>query len=174
MLKLWWWWLCGEATQKFETVLGSSSLVCALDSGLGWTETHLDQIFPPAPSLVAVISLGLHSLIRTVFNTMYFYSQADWLTPKNLLPNIDLRCFVAKQFLSRIYALFWRTFYRPKKCGGVPKMTNMRYEGDAIICYFSFLEKAKVWKNGTARFFWEIKVANFPFLYTTEFFLKFN
>merc|ERR1711954_164709 len=24
-------------------------------------------------------------------------------TPKNLLPNIDLRCFVAKHFLSRIY-----------------------------------------------------------------------
>ena len=41
--------------------------------------------------------------------------------------NIDLRCFVAMQFLSRIYALFWRTFYRPKKIGGVPKMTNMRY-----------------------------------------------
>ena len=28
--------------------------------------------------------------------------------------NIDLRCFVAMQFLSQIYALFWRTFYRPK------------------------------------------------------------
>ena len=31
------------------------------------------------------------------------------------------------QFLSQIYALFLRTFYRPKKYGGVPKMTNMRY-----------------------------------------------
>ena len=41
--------------------------------------------------------------------------------------NIDLRCFVAKQFLSQIYARFWRTFYRPKQYGGVPKMTNMRY-----------------------------------------------
>ena len=41
--------------------------------------------------------------------------------------NTDLRCFVVMQFLSRIYALFWRTFYRPKKYGGVPKMTNMRY-----------------------------------------------
>ena len=28
--------------------------------------------------------------------------------------NIDLRCFVAMQFLSQIYALFWRTIYRPK------------------------------------------------------------
>ena len=35
-------------------------------------------------------------------------------TPTNLLPNIDFRCFVAKQFSSRIYALFWRTFDRPK------------------------------------------------------------
>ena len=47
--------------------------------------------------------------------------------------NIDLRCFVVTQFLSRIYALFWRTFYRPKKYGGVPKMTNMRY-ADALDC----------------------------------------
>ena len=30
------------------------------------------------------------------------------------MPNIDLRCFVAMQFLSQIYALFWRTIYRPK------------------------------------------------------------
>ena len=42
--------------------------------------------------------------------------------------NIDLRCFVARQFLSQIYALFWRTFFRPKKYGGVPKMTIIRYE----------------------------------------------
>ena len=41
--------------------------------------------------------------------------------------NIDLSCFVAMHLLSRIYALFWRTFYRPKKYGGVPKMTNIRY-----------------------------------------------
>ena len=44
-----------------------------------------------------------------------------------LLPKIDLRCFVAKQFLSRIYAFFWCTFYRPRKCVGVQKTTNMRY-----------------------------------------------
>ena len=35
--------------------------------------------------------------------------------------------FVVRQFLSQIYALFWRTFYRPKKYGGVPKMTIIRY-----------------------------------------------
>ena len=40
--------------------------------------------------------------------------------------NIDLRCFVARQ-LSGVYALFWHTFNRPKKYGGVPKMTNIRY-----------------------------------------------
>ena len=33
--------------------------------------------------------------------------------------------------MSRIYALFWRTFSRPKKYGGVPKMTNMRYGTNA-------------------------------------------
>ena len=39
----------------------------------------------------------------------------------------DLRCFVARQILSRIYALFWRTFFRLKKYVGVPKMTIIRY-----------------------------------------------
>ena len=34
--------------------------------------------------------------------------------------------------LSRIYALFWRTFYRPKKYGGVPKMTIIRY-GEKVV-----------------------------------------
>jgi len=29
--------------------------------------------------------------------------------------------------LSQIYALFWCTFYEPRKYGGVPKMTNIRY-----------------------------------------------
>ena len=38
-----------------------------------------------------------------------------------------LHCFIARQFLSQIYALCWGTFYGPKKYGGVPKMTNMRY-----------------------------------------------
>ena len=28
-------------------------------------------------------------------------------------PNINVRCFVAMQFLSQIYALFWRTIYGP-------------------------------------------------------------
>ena len=43
-------------------------------------------------------------------------------------PTENLRCFVARKFLSQIYALFWCTFYAPKKYGGVPKMTNIRYE----------------------------------------------
>ena len=51
-----------------------------------------------------------------------------------LLPNIDLRCFIAKQFLSRIYALFWWTFYRPKKCVGVQKITNIRYDHTLCKC----------------------------------------
>ena len=30
------------------------------------------------------------------------------------MPTKNLRCFVARHFLSQIYALFWRTFCRPK------------------------------------------------------------
>ena len=41
--------------------------------------------------------------------------------------NIDLRCFVAMQFLSRITHFFGVPFTGLKKYGGVPKMTNMRY-----------------------------------------------
>ena len=48
--------------------------------------------------------------------------------------SIDLRCFVARQFLLRIYALCWRTFCRLKKYGGVPKMTNMTQH---YCCYIS-------------------------------------
>ena len=60
----------------------------------------------------------------------------DWQsfakTSKNLLSNIDLRCFVAKQFLSRIYALFWRTFYTPKKY-------NYKYICRFYICVCIFV-----------------------------------
>ena len=41
-------------------------------------------------------------------------------------PNFHLRCFVAKKFLFQIHALFG-VIYRPKKYGGVPKGTNIRY-----------------------------------------------
>ena len=54
----------------------------------------------------------------------------------NFSPNmqcIDLCCFVARQFLMGIYALFLRTFYRSKKCGGVPKMTNIRYDRARLV-----------------------------------------
>ena len=33
----------------------------------------------------------------------------------------------ANQIVVANLRTFWRTFYRPKKCGGVPKMTNIRY-----------------------------------------------
>ena len=39
-------------------------------------------------------------------------------------PTENLRCFVARKFLSQIYALFWCTFYAPKKYGGVPKIVS--------------------------------------------------
>ncbi len=47
-----------------------------------------------------------------------------------------LRCFVAKKILFQIYALCWCTFYRPKKYGGVPKWTNMRYGYTTAVWYF--------------------------------------
>ena len=50
--------------------------------------------------------------------------------------NFHLRCFVAKKILFQIYALCWCTFYRPKKYGGVPKWTNIRY---GLIEIFSAL-----------------------------------
>ena len=43
-----------------------------------------------------------------------------------LLPNIDLRCFVARQFLLRIYALLSVKFSGLKMCE-CKKMTNIRY-----------------------------------------------
>ena len=46
-----------------------------------------------------------------------------------LVPNIDLRCFVMRQLLSQIYALFRRTIWSLKNCAGVQKLTNYRYGG---------------------------------------------
>ena len=43
-----------------------------------------------------------------------------------LLPNIDLHCFVARQFLSRIYALLSVKFPGLKMCE-CKKMTNIKY-----------------------------------------------
>merc|ERR1711891_12676 len=36
-------------------------------------------------------------------------------TPSTPTKNTDLRCFVARQFLSRIYALFWCTIFKGLK-----------------------------------------------------------
>merc|ERR1712077_86528 len=36
-------------------------------------------------------------------------------TPSTSTKNTDLRCFVARQFLSRIYALFWCTIFKGLK-----------------------------------------------------------
>ena len=61
------------------------------------------------------------------------------------IPHINLLCFVVTQFLSRIYALFWRTFYRPKKYGGVPKMTNMRYASGCRTPFSAMRRSARWW-----------------------------
>ena len=42
-----------------------------------------------------------------------------------------LRCFVARQFLSQIHALFWRTF-SGQKYGGVPKRIKSQVCLDAL------------------------------------------
>ena len=44
---------------------------------------------------------------------------------------------VLMQFLSPVYALFRRTFTRPKKYGGAPKMTNMRYAKVSVCVGYS-------------------------------------
>ena len=51
--------------------------------------------------------------------------------PKHQLCNLNQKSMIKQVLiyavLLRIYALFWRTFFSPKKYGGVPKMTIIRY-----------------------------------------------
>ena len=42
-------------------------------------------------------------------------------------PTEKFTLFCCKEIFVVINALFWCTFYRPRKYGGVPKMTNIRY-----------------------------------------------
>merc|ERR1711944_254653 len=47
-------------------------------------------------------------------NTKYDNQNPKYANQNTKYANQNLRCFVARQFLSQIYALFWRTFCRPK------------------------------------------------------------
>ena len=82
-----------------------------------------------------------------------------------LVPNIDLRCFVVRQLLSRIYALFRRTIWRSENCAGVQKVTNHRY---------GFLYWSSSWRwqphIGVCRMLWPLLRAGMAFL--THFFCK--
>ena len=79
--------------------------------------------------LVFCLTYLVFWLAYLVFLMVYLVHQLCNLNQKSMTKtSIDLRCFVARQFLLQIYALFWRTFYRPKKYGGVLKMTIIRYE----------------------------------------------
>ena len=53
--------------------------------------------------------------------------------------NIDLRCFVAMQFLSQIYTLFWRTIYRSKSA--------VAYKNDKYQVYAVFISTKMANKN---------------------------
>ena len=50
-----------------------------------------------------------------------------------LVPNIDVPCFVVRQLLPRIYALFRRIIWSSKNCAGVQKLTNYRYAEKEVI-----------------------------------------
>ena len=63
-----------------------------------------------------------------------------------LLPNIDLRCFVARQFLSRIYALLSVKFSGLKMCE-CKKMTNIRYACHWMSESYPGDFLCKFWKN---------------------------
>ena len=52
--------------------------------------------------------------------------------------------FCRKIFLSQIFALFWRTFFRPKKYGDVQRMTNIRCGADALAYSSAVLNSSAV------------------------------
>ena len=70
------------------------------------------------------------------------------------MPTKNLRCFVARQFLSQIYALFWRTFCRPKSMVAYQKgqISGMPAEGfgssECSLCHQPLLGKVPPWPCG--------------------------
>ena len=76
--------------------------------------------------------------------------------------NIDLRCFVGKLFLSQIYAIFWRTIYRPKNALAYKKLQiwgkfitsikngAMGAEWESVVEGFSSTSLVVVWQEELA------------------------
>ena len=74
------------------------------------------------------------------------------------LPDVSLRCFVARQLLLRIYALSSVKF-QASNCGCVKKVTNMMYAEGWVRCDGKTIPKPSVWAgqrtpnlNGEKRF----------------------
>ena len=53
----------------------------------------------------------------------------------NLYSKIFIHAVLSQgNFLSQIYALFWRTFYKPEIYGSIPKMTNISFPKTKSLC----------------------------------------
>ena len=74
------------------------------------------------------------------------------LTKTPSTPHIDLRCFVARQFLLQIYVLLWCTIYRPENA--------VEYKKSKYEVYI-----ASRWKGITSHtVLWVFKLASFHFV----------
>ena len=60
-------------------------------------------------------------------NTKYTKYAISLKTNVNLHTKILIYAVLSQEIFVANLRTFWRTFYRPKKYGGVPKMTIMRY-----------------------------------------------
>ena len=57
-----------------------------------------------------------------------FKSWCSWNKNVNSTPQQRFTLFCREEIFAANLRTFWRTFYRLQKCGGVLKMTNMRYD----------------------------------------------
>ena len=60
-------------------------------------------------------------------NTKYTKYAISLKTNVNLHTKILIYAVLPREIFVENLRISWRTFYRPKKYGGVPKMTNLRY-----------------------------------------------
>ena len=89
---------------------------------------HLSTLVCTEPRFLSIESIAIISQHRQhqrwcpFFKTCTFYHRG-----REILANSGYFC--------GNICTFWCTFYKPKECGGVPKLTNMRY--DKILQRFS-------------------------------------
>ena len=120
-------WIC-----EYHTLAVHGAHICQQRHQQRWDTRFLKSIFFFNTGCKCSISWNKHTF-PNASDTKYAIPvkkpkyQLHKLNEKPKYANIDLCFFVTKKFVVASICTFWRTFYSPRKCVCVQKMTNMGY-----------------------------------------------